>query len=182
MRLIVLLSLFYSLVPIFASHAFTNTTVPERIFEQQPDLKPLGSARYSKFGFKLYDAELWASNTKTTPESLNGDYALSLIYKRDIEKSRLIKATDKEWRRLGVSDSQRTAWIATLESIWPDVQKGSVLTSHIVANNKTVFYLGDTKLGEVNDSNFGSAFLDIWLSEKSQFKKQRNLLLGASNE
>ena len=43
---------------------------------------------------------------------------------------------------------------------------------------KTVFYNKDARLGELNDPEFGPAFLAIWLDEKSRYSKNRKELLG----
>ena len=69
-------------------------------------------------------------------------------------------------------------WLAQLEAIWPDIQKGHTLSFVKDTQTSSLFYLNDRYLGQINDANFSTAFLDIWLGPNSQFPKQRQQLLG----
>lgn len=179
MRFALKLLLFYSLSGVLASYAMTSTVIPERLLVDQPELQKVGDARYSKFGFKLYDAELWATSDRVFELDAQQSYALSLRYLRNITKDKLVSATAKEWQRLApVSDEQIASWTESIDAIWPDVQTGSVLTCIVFPNNRTEFYYDDQKIGEIADARFGLAFLNIWLDEASQFSKQRQALLG----
>ncbi len=153
--------------------------MPKSLQEKWSELNKLGIAEYSKFGFDLYDAELWASSDKVDALNKQNVYGLSLKYKRNIKQEQLLKATAKQWRRLQLDATLSKSWLAQLESIWPDIKKGHTLSFVIDTQNNSLFYLGDRYLGEINDHRFGFAFLDIWLHEQSQFKKQRQQLLGS---
>jgi hypothetical protein len=45
-------------------------------------------------------------------------------------------------------------------------------------DGKTTFFNKNASLGTIDDSDFGAAFLAIWLDEKSRFTKNRKELLG----
>lgn len=179
MRLLLPIFLFYSLSCVLASHAASDSVLPESLRNLQPALQKIGEARYKKFGFKLYDAEFWSTASAGEPLAADQGYALSLQYLRDISKTRLVEATNTEWQRLApASETQIADWIAIIDNMWPDVSKGTILTCAVFPNGRTVFYLGNEQIGEILDAEFGLAFLNIWLNDASQFSKQRQRLLG----
>ncbi len=124
--------------------------------------------------FPLYEASLM------TP---SGDYragqrplALSLRYHRNIAADDLVTATLKEWQRLEVSYPR--AWVAQLQALWPDVQRGSRLTLYVTEQGHSRFYHNRMLLGEVVEPGFAPAFLSIWLSPKTREPRLRQRLLG----
>lgn len=179
MRLLLLIFTFYSLCWVLASHAASDSVLPEPLQNKQADLQKIGAARYKKFGFKLYDAEFWSTTSAGKSLSADQGYALSLQYLRDISKDRLVEATNTEWQRLALaSEAQIAEWITLIDMMWPDVSEGTILTCMVFPEGRTVFFLGNEQIGEVMDAEFGVAFLNIWLNEASQFSKQRQRLLG----
>ncbi len=179
MQTIYRLFILYSLIAVFASNAYSNT-LSEAVQENYPDAVLSGQAKYSKFGFSLYRASLWGQTAEVIDiEKPEGHYPLilSLDYLRSIKKERLISSTAKQLVRLGTHTDSVSEWSEDLETLWVDVNKGSTLTAAINLN-ETVFYSNGIKTGEIRDPNFGSAFINIWLSEETVFPKQRLQLLG----
>ena len=65
-----------------------------------------------------------------------------------------------------------------LSNIWPDVNKGDQLVFVKTYDGKSTFYNKNKMLGTIDDPEFGTAFLSIWLDEKSRFKRNREELSG----
>lgn len=152
--------------------------MPSSIQQTWQNLNKVGTAKYSKYGFKLYKAELWSSASLEKGLSEEQTYGLSLKYKRNIKQPTLLKHTNKQWLRLNTPASVADTWIDKLEGIWPNIKKGDILSCIVEPQNKTTFFLNNKPIGEITDTRFGLAFLNIWLNEKSAFKKQRKQLLG----
>ena len=81
-----------------------------------PDLKPLGKGEMRWFGFKLYDASLWASGGTYSPD---GGFALSIRYARSFDGERLAGASVDEIKRLGGRQStERSAEQTAVAVFW----------------------------------------------------------------
>ena len=107
---------------------------PAGVAELLDDPKPLGSGEMRWFGLKLYDATLWASGGQYRAE---GGFALSLRYARDFDGVRLARASIDEIRRLGERDEGKLArWQSVLESVFPNVKAGEVITGVKRADGK----------------------------------------------
>ena len=85
------------------------------------EMNLLGSARLRVFGFSIYESRLYS--TETYFSELHRPLVLEIFYNRSISKERLLKQTLKEWRALGVSQSNRAAWGKTLSDSFVDVKK-----------------------------------------------------------
>ena len=145
-----------------------------------PEFAKVGEGSLSWFGLSIYDASLW---TPSGTYSGGGEPTLLTIrYSRDLSKQRIIETTAKEWRRLKVGDeSQRSAWLAELEIILPEIRKDLRLSSLVNPESSTVFYQDGSAIGTVDDPEFGPAFLAIWLDPKTKARKLRKSLLQAEN-
>ena len=161
------------------SHAGMKSPLPEIVKLQWQDFEMVGQTTLKRFGLHIYDASFWVLEDKTTDIMNNNTCALSITYARNIRVQQLLSNTRKEWERLGFSTQYPIeAWLTILKNIWPDVSKGDQLVVITKPNGNTTFYNNHVSLGTIEDSNFGAAFLAIWLDEKSRFKKNRKELLG----
>ncbi len=158
--------------------------LPENVMQKWQNFELVGQTRLHRFGFHIYDSTYWisdySSNSKDSNDLLiNNTRALSITYARKIYAQKLLSSTKKEWLRLGFDEQYPLdAWLVILENIWPDVNKGDQLVFVTTPDGKSTFYNQDRILGTIDDPNFGSAFLAIWLDKNSRFKKNRKELLG----
>ncbi|WP_261904859.1 chalcone isomerase family protein [Vibrio fortis] len=135
------------------------------------DLNKQGEGEMTYLFWTLYNAELYTTPTRT-------EQALKIEYYRDIESKDLVDATQDQWEKLGYSDSKIKSWIAPLYDMWPNVKQGSTLTIRVSENQQSQFYFDEQPIGTITDTQFGPAFLSIWLSENTSEPELRQQLLG----
>ncbi len=154
--------------------------LPSAVADKWPNLDLAGQTTLRRFGFHVYDSSLWIANKQNPIQQLNSSTcALSITYARKIRAEQLLSSTKKEWLRLGFADQYPIdAWLTMLAQIWPDVNKGDQLVLVSSADGKSSFYSKNQRLGTIEDADFGTAFLSIWLSENARFQKNRKELLG----
>jgi len=73
-----------------------------------------------------------------------------------------------------------THWviIRKLLQIWPDIKKGESLTLITNEQGRSIFYHNDKKIGEINEPEFATDFLAIWLDKNTSEPELRKQLLG----
>jgi len=151
--------------------------IPSIATSDWKNIKHIGQTKFTRFGIHIYDASLWElSNDNITAQ------ALCIRYARKISAEKLLSSTKKQWQRLRFADSHPLdAWLDSLAAIWPDVKKDDFLIFISSDDGSNHFYSKESKLGSIEDSKFGTVFLDIWLSDKTKYQKQRKELLGDAN-
>ena len=77
---------------------------------------------------------------------------------------------------LSADDSDK--WLSLMNSIFPDVSEGDVITGIATKDGTSVFYVNGEKADEIEDKVFTQRFFDIWLSDKTSEPKFRKKLLG----
>lgn len=139
-------------------------------------LKMVGQGEMSWLFIDLYQASLYSP----TGEYKQTHYpqALNILYQKNIDKDHLITATEKEWQKLGLNEALYGNWLAQLNNIWPDINKGDELLFLVEDNGSGYFYHNKKLLGSVNNQQFSEAFLSIWLSQNSSEPTLRKQLLG----
>ncbi len=106
-------------------------------------------------------------------------FALHLKYDRNISKRSLVKETQKQLKHIGENTHPNfDHWIAQLDKIWRDINKGDSITLFVTENGSSIFYLNHRPAGEILDAEFSTAFSNIWLSPQSSRPKLRKKLLG----
>jgi len=141
-----------------------------------PGAQKLGSGRLTYLGWSVYDATLYSKNKKF---SFKDPFALTLSYHMAAKGNDIAKITIQEMRNLGLKDELRLAtWYRQMQTIFPNVQKGTELTGVYSPENGTQFFLKQNSIGTIKDKQFGKWFFKIWLSEKTSFKSLRLQLLG----
>ncbi|MDN3609679.1 chalcone isomerase family protein [Vibrio ostreicida] len=147
------------------------------------DWKEVGNAQLSVLFFDVYRSQLltpsgrYQQGEDITPHPL----ALSINYQRDISQRQLIKATQEQWEKLGYLETAE--WVAQLESIFPDIERGHNLTYVTDGVVGRFFHSSDQGdknqlIGVVNDPHLNDAFLAIWLSPDSDYPRLRRQLIG----
>jgi len=140
------------------------------------DLTKYGEGQMSVMFWDLYKAELFGQTPSYQADT--SPIALKITYLRDIDKEDLIEATLDQWVHIGYENEAIPDWATQLEQIWPDIQEGSQLTIRVHRDGASDFYDATSKIGSMADSEFGKAFLAIWLSEKTSEPKLRTQLIG----
>jgi len=132
-----------------------------------------GQAVLRRFGFKVYEATLWAGSN----DPLQLPYALELHYAIDIPGERLASVSINEMRRLDRGSAQQHAlWSARLKTLFPDVRAGErIIGMHLPDGAR--FYHQNRLLGVVEDPEFAKAFFAIWLDPASDAPEVRAALL-----
>jgi hypothetical protein len=143
----------------------------------QPKL--LGEGRLRWFGLAVYDARLFAAGDGLDPERIGASsFALELRYARRLQGEEIAQASHREIVRLGYgSENQRAGWLKIMRGLFPDVQPGDRITGVHLPAGKVFFYRNDTRLGVVEDRQFGEAFFAIWLDPRTVAPELRRALL-----
>lgn len=136
----------------------------------------VGEGRLNFMFWQVYDASLFATDGQWQQ---NKPFALSLTYLRELQGEKIADKSIEEIRHQGFNDELKLAtWHQLLKHILPDVEEGTVLTGIFTKDKRTVFYLADKKIGEINDADFGELFFNIWLGNNTSAPKLRQQLLS----
>lgn len=137
-------------------------------------LHKYGSGELRRFGFLVYEAQLWAP--ANTPNPANPPIALQLTYKRDIAGLKIVDASVDQMRALGANDQQLADWSVAMSRIFPDVKPGDQITGIYRAGSATFLY-NNRPIGEIRDPDFARLFFGIWLDPRTSEPKLRSRLL-----
>jgi hypothetical protein len=72
-----------------------------------PEVGEVGRGQFSRFGFRVYEARLWAPSGRYVPHL---PFALSLTYQRSIDGARIVQASLDEMAKLGVPIGAHPQW------------------------------------------------------------------------
>lgn len=162
---------------VLALIGITPAYAKSRIQSYVPSAQKVGQGRLTYMFWDVYDATLYAPEGTWEEDK---PFALQLSYLRNLHGKKIADRSIHEMREQGIDDEVKLAtWHAQMKSIFPDVNEGSALTGIYTKNGVTIFYLGDREIGKIKDPEFGHAFFDIWLSEKTTAPDLRQKLLGA---
>ena len=168
-------SLTVILLVLLMTHSLTSNAATKSLSNASA-LKVVGQAQMRWLMFPLY---------RVTLKTADGRYQenrypqmLDILYLRNIDKQDLLTATDGEWKRLGVSLTQRQQWIKQLSNLWPSIKRGDKLAIQVGPEGENHFIYNDKKIGGIADKQFGPAFLAIWLSPKTSRPGIRQRLLA----
>ncbi len=137
----------------------------------------IGEARFSVLLWKIYDVKLYGSNGEWP--TIN-PYALSFQYLRDISGEELASRTITAMGNQGqLDDNNLVEWDTAMQTIFPDVKKGSTLIAVFVPGQQTIFFANNEEIGTINGDEFLNAFAGIWLSESTSLPELRSKLIGS---
>jgi hypothetical protein len=133
-----------------------------------------GALRF--IGMKVYDIRLW---TNSKAHSHTEPYALELVYDLALKGAKIAERSVAEMRKVGYTDEAKLKrWGDEMAKIFPDVKKGDTLVGVFVPGKEVRFYSQTKLIAAIPDVEFGKAFFDIWLSEKTSEPKLRQRLMG----
>lgn len=150
--------------------------VPSVFAIQTNQLVKYGEGEMKVLFWQLYKAELFGSKNAYSFD--DKQLALKITYYRDIDKNDLIEATADQWQHIGVTHQNIPMWLDELATIWPNIKKNDMLIVTRNEDNSASFFNNEGLLGTVKDPDFGDAFLNIWLSNKTTRPKLREKLIG----
>ena len=153
-----------------ASSAHNATLVNQQINQAEV----VGEGRLIYWGFKLYDAQLFASKES------KGGYALDLHYLRQFEAQALYQQTLEEMEKMGVSKQKRALWDPQLSKAFKTVKKGDSITAIKKSRDLTQLFHNGQFMSEIRGEELTKAFFGIWLHPRTSVPKLRQSLLGDS--
>lgn len=140
------------------------------------DLPRLGEGTLRWFGFKVYDATLWAAREQA---DFSAPLRLELRYARALSGAAIAERSDEEIARLGFGTSeQRAGWLEAMRRLFPDVEAGDALAGEHLPGQGARFFRNGAPLGEIADPEFSRAFFSIWLDPRTSAPALRASLLG----
>ncbi|MEI7568127.1 MAG: chalcone isomerase family protein [Alcaligenaceae bacterium] len=139
-----------------------------------PNAQLVGQGQFSRFGFSVYQAQLWAPLGRY----VSGEpFALSLIYSREISGTKLVQASLDEMQKLQAPVNQSKEWRAALERVLPDVLPGDSITGVYHPGEGAVFFHRNQRTGKIEDE-LAKYFFAIWLDPRTSEPGLRQALLG----
>jgi hypothetical protein len=142
--------------------------------QQITQAEVVGEGRLVYWGFKLYDAQLYASKES------QGGYALDLNYLRQFEAQDLYKQTLEEMQKMGVTKEKRALWDPQLSKAFKTVKKGDSITAIKKSRDLTQLFHNGQLISEIRGEELSKAFFGIWLHPRTSVPKLRLSLLGNS--
>lgn len=158
-----------------ATAATAAPTLPRSVQDAAPGLAARGGGLMTFYGIAVYDGWYWAA-----PQGWpHGDYALDLVYHRDLEGNKIAQRSVEEIAQLGYGTAeQRARWGALMTALFPDVRKGDRLTGVHAGNGAVRYFHNGRLIGTIDEPGFAQAFFGIWLDPKSSRADFRQKLLG----
>jgi len=145
-----------------------------------PDnFKRVGQTTLSVLWIDVYTAELFTGDGDYTNDTLS--VVIELSYHQNISQNSLLKETGNQIKEFA-RDAQIDEWLDSLAAIWPDIKEGDRLAFWKDKSGLGHFFLKDRWIGSLEDPEFSTAFLKIWLSEKSSYPQLAKQLRGESSE
>jgi hypothetical protein len=144
-----------------------------------PGAQLLGQAKLRFFGLEVYDARLWVRPGFEPERFEHHPLALELVYLRSLVGQRIAQRSLDEMQALpGFDPARGPAWLARMQTLFPDVAKGDRLTGLHRPGVGASFRLNGRPLGDVADPAFSALFFGIWLSAATSEPRMRQGLLG----
>lgn len=174
--MIKIFSTFFIMVLIGTNSSMADDDIPIEVRQHVPNASLVGEGMFTFYFWDVYRASLYAPNRNydhTKP------FALRLTYQRELEGKKIAQRSIDEMKKQGdLSADDSDKWLSLMNSIFPDVSEGDVITGIATKDGTSVFYVNGEKADEIEDKVFTQRFFDIWLSDKTSEPKFRKKLLG----
>ena len=153
--------------------------LPAELQRALPGAQLQGEGRLRFVGLRVYDARLWVASGWETAAWARTPLALELIYARSLKGRLIAERSLTEMARSGpIDEAQRSAWLAAMGALFPDVNEGDRITGVFTPGSTATFFLNGQPLGEVRDARFAERFFGIWLSPQTSEPALRQALLS----
>jgi Chalcone isomerase-like len=144
-----------------------------------PNARSVGVAQLQVWGFKVYDARLWAELEFNPQDYTRRAFALEINYLRSFDNDAVAERSIQEMRGIGgMSEAQAVQWLAQMRKIFPDIAKGDRLVGLHKPGIGASFSFNGKPVGDILDPEFARLFFGIWLSPKTSAPQLRRGLLG----
>ncbi len=153
--------------------------IPALVSDALTQPRLAGEGRLRWLGFQVYDARLFVPGDGMDPARYaRSPFALELKYARKLLGEEIAQASVREMQRMGFgTDAQRAGWLEAMRALFPDVATGDRLTGVHQLDGRVVFFRNDSRIGRVEDRQFGEAFFGIWLDPRTAVPELRRALL-----
>ncbi|WP_412722947.1 chalcone isomerase family protein [Alteromonas sp. D210916BOD_24] len=160
-----------------SSHAFAQ--VSSEISDHVPEAELVGQGMFTYYLWDVYLGQLYAPAATYTGQA---PFALKLTYQRDLKGKKIAQRSIEEMQKQQpLSRETATHWLALMETLFPDVQKGDSITGVATRDGTTVFYFNGDEIDRVEDAGFTTRFFDIWLGSKTTEPVFKAKLLGENS-
>ena len=151
----------------------SNNLVSTAIIMGGP-LQKVGQGKYTKFGFTIYNASLWAPQGKW---SYDKPFALELAYTRNLGKETVVDSVYDSIKEQKIADDGTLArWKEILMKTIPAVKKGDKVVVVSKPGTKATVILNGENQGAFPEQALSDAFFAIWLGEKADQHLKQKLL------
>lgn len=159
----------------FVPAAWAQARVADQPRASSP-MELVGEAELKVLFWPIYQSRLYTQDGDYSPEKR--PLRFEIQYLRPIKAKDLVARTGIEWQGMGVGGEQHDNWLQSLGKLWPDVDRDDVLTLEVNKQNISTFFLNGVPLGTIEETDFGTEFLDIWLSPDTSRPELRYALTG----
>jgi Chalcone isomerase-like len=162
-----------------ATFASQNTGSKPVEIAALPNARSIGAAQLKVWGFKVYDARLWANPEFKPDDYAQRSFALEINYLRSFDNGAVAERSIQEMRGIGkFSEAQAALWLTQMQRIFPDISKGDRLVGLHTPGVGATFSFNGKPIGAIADPEFARLFFGIWLSPKTSAPQMRRELLG----
>jgi hypothetical protein len=158
-----------------AAPPLTHRPLPAQVLSSAPEIHPFGKGRHSLWGIPMYDATLWIVGPQWSDSA---PHAIDIEPSRAVSSDLLVKSAIAEMRTLKVGDeSKLSMWQAEMKKIIPNLKPGDQVVIFCTDTNRTLGYVNDSKIGDIDDPSFCPAVMSVWLHPQTKHQTLRKSLL-----
>jgi Chalcone isomerase-like len=162
-----------------SAFAYQNEPVKPSEVASLANVRSVGAARLTVWGFQVYDARLWAPTDFTADDYERSNFALEITYLRSFDSGVIADRSLKEMRGIGsMTEQQSVQWLAKMRKVFPSIAKGDRLVGLHKPGEGASFSLNGKPAGDIRDAEFARLFFGIWLSPQTSAPQMRRELLG----
>ena len=156
----------------------SGTDTPPAVAAALPGSRLVGQARLTVWGYKIYDASLWARPGFVAADYSDTPLALRMTYLHAFKAKDIVALSLKEMRRnAAIDETQSARWTADLLRVIPDVRPGDSVLGVYQPGQGAAFWVDGRSHGEIRDAEFARLFFGIWLSPKTSEPGLREALI-----
>jgi hypothetical protein len=149
--------------------------LPQQVLSEAPGIHPLGKARHTVWGIRVYDATLWIVGLEW---SADAPHALDIEPGRAVAAETLVKNAVAEMRDVRAGDESRlTIWQTEMRKVIPSVKQGDQVVIFCTPAGRTLVYLNYASIGAIDDPSFCPALMRVWLHPETKHQAIRKSLL-----
>lgn len=154
---------------------------PVAVLAALPQARAAGSGLLRFWGFEVYRAQLWVEPGFRRDSFERHAFALDIEYLRSLRGRDIAQRSIDEMRRQAPLDEARAQqWLAAMQRMFPDVQRGDRLTGVYRPGRGALFLHNGREIGTQDDAEFARRFFAIWLARETSEPGLREQLLAGT--